>query len=80
MCTYNSGKKLVNGIHFNILADSIVNIDTSAISHAVVLFGVTNPDQCANSRELSDAVNIRGIKCVLDELGERQIPCIFASS
>ena len=80
MCTYNSGKKLVNGIHFNILADSIANIDTSAVSHAVVLFGVTNPDQCANSRELSDAVNIRGIKRVVDELGERQIPCIFASS
>ena len=80
MCTYNSGKKLVNGIHFNILADSIANIDTSAVSHAVVLFGVTNPDHCANNRELSDAVNIRGVKRVLDELGERQIPFIFASS
>ena len=80
MCTYNSGKKLVNGIHFNILADSIANIDTSAVSHAVVLFGVTNPDHCASNRELSDAVNICGVKRVLDELGERQIPCIFASS
>ena len=80
MCTYNSGKKLINGIHFNILADSIANIDISAVSHAVVLFGVTNPDHCANNRELSDAVNIRGVKRVLDELGERQIPFIFASS
>ena len=80
MCTYNSGKKLINGIHFDILADSIANIDISAVSHAVVLFGVTNPDHCANNRELSDAVNIRGVKRVLDELGERQIPFIFASS
>ena len=80
MCTYNSGKKLVNGIHFNILADSIANIDTSAVSHAVVLFGVTNPDHCASNRELSDAVNICGVKRVLDELGERQIPFIFTSS
>ncbi len=80
MCTYNSGKKLINGIHFNILVDSIANVDTSAVSHAVVLFGVTNPDHCANNRELSDAVNIRGVKRVVDELGERQIPFIFASS
>ena len=80
MCTYNSGKKLINGIPFNILADSIANIDTSVVSHAVVLFGVTNPDHCANNRELSDVVNIRGIKRVLDELGERQIPFIFTSS
>ena len=80
MCTYNSGKKLINGIPFNILADSIANIDTSAVSHAVVLFGVTNPDHCASNRELSDAVNICGVKRVLDELGERQIPFIFTSS
>lgn len=78
--TYNSSGKANERIRFNVLKDSLSSIDISAISHAVVLFGMTNPDQCANNPELSEAVNIRGIKRIVDDLGERQIPFVFAST
>lgn len=78
--TYNSSKETNEGTRFNILTDSLSSPDFSGISHAVVLAGMTNPDQCANDLKLSEAVNIRGIKSVVDGLGERQIPFVFAST
>ena len=78
--TYNSSRETNEGIRFNILTDSLSSLDFSGISHAVVLFGMTSPDQCANDLKLSEAVNIRGIKSVVDGLGERQIPFVFAST
>ena len=78
--TYNSRIKTNEGIKFDILNDSLKNINVSTIGHAIVLFGMTNPDQCANNPELSAAVNIRGIKRIVDDLGERQIPFVFAST
>lgn len=78
--TYNSSKETNEGTRFNILTDSLSSLDFSGISHAVVLSGMTSPDQCANDLKLSEAVNIRGIKSVVDGLGERQIPFVFAST
>ena len=78
--TYNSSRDTNEGIRFNILTDSLSSPEFSGISHAVVLFGMTSPDQCANDIKLSEAVNIRGIKSVVDGLGERLIPFVFASS
>ena len=84
IATYHNARDLdVRGkewVHFDLLNDAPGILSLEDVSHAVVLSGITNPDLCVKESELSEAVNVRGLKRLLNHLGERQIHCIFSST
>ena len=61
------------------LRDSILG-GTHNFTHAFLLHGVTNIDQCARDPDLAYAVNVTGHKRVIDDLLAAHIVPVFASS
>lgn len=74
--------KIEDGIYFDVqtasLEDTLSNDES--ISHAVILLGKTNFRSCFDDKETSYAVNVLGIKKILDVLRIKKIKPIFISS
>lgn len=70
------------GMYFDSLSMDLADIiDTpETISHAVILFGDTNPETCAADKAKSQALNVDSIKRVLEYLRYWRIKPIFISS
>jgi dTDP-4-dehydrorhamnose reductase len=49
-------------------------------SHAIILFGITKPDECAGNKEASDLLNVTRTKAAIDALIQRDITPVFAST
>jgi len=81
VATYNSSP-IVNGTHFDALSmrlPEILNTRTP-ISHAVILFGATNLNECAKNVEETQALNVDGIVRVIKDLIDAKIRVVFCSS
>ena len=50
------------------------------ISHAIILLGITKPDSVAADVGFSNALNVDGIKSIVDQLEHWQITPVFAST
>src|SRR5262249_51950009 len=50
------------------------------LTHAFVLYGMTNIDQCARCPELAHRINVESVKRVIDDLIAAGIVPVFASS
>jgi dTDP-4-dehydrorhamnose reductase len=69
-------------IFFDSLSMGLPDIipDLDSFSHAVVLYGDTKPDSCAEDMELSNRLNVESTKSILKCLRESDIKPIFCSS
>lgn len=81
IATYNN-TPIPNGVHFDSLTMSLADVldNPEAISHAVILFGDTEPDSCASDIPKSNALNVGSIKRVIDYLNQWKIKPIFTST
>ena len=66
IATYNHNA-IKNGIYFNVekmdLSDIPINIHE--ISHAIILFGDTNPETCYRNRQYSNTINVIKTKILI---------------
>lgn len=69
-------------VHFDALTMELRDIVPSfdEIAHAMVFYGETHPDRCANDPEWSEALNVESTKRVIDCLVEQGVPFTFTSS
>lgn len=81
IATYNR-KAIPNAIRFDSVSMPLASIipDPAALRSTVILLGDTQPDSCVADRTLSQAVNVDGLKRVVDTLAGWNIPIIFTSS
>ena len=81
IATYNHNA-IKNGIYFNVekmdLSDIPINIHE--ISHAIILFGDTNPETCYRNRQYSNTINVIKTKRIIDFLSIYDIKIIFTST
>ena len=75
-------RPFAGGVYFNSLSMKLSDILAvpSAFSHAVILFGETNPDLCASDLQKSRDLNVISTQSILDELRSLKIKPIFFSS
>ena len=75
-------RPLHDGVRFDAeaqrLHESIPNL--SDFSHAVILFGITNPDACFREQDRSAAINIDATKVIINDLRTAGVIPVFASS
>ena len=81
IATYNR-HSIDKGVYFDALSMDLSNIieDPESISHAVILFGDSNPETCCSDVEKSNRLNVESIKRVIDYLRRWTILPVFASS
>ena len=70
------------GLHFDAASDDVAALieKTGNFTHAVILFGDTNPDACARDSEHSTVLNVTRTRAVLDGLKSLRIIPVFISS
>ena len=71
------GARLFDAMTMNL--DEVVE-EQDSISHAVILYGDTKPDSCAEEIEKSHALNVESIKAVIDWLLNHGIKPVFTST
>jgi dTDP-4-dehydrorhamnose reductase len=74
--------KTTDSIYFDALKMDLDDViaDFNDIRHAMIFYGETHPDRCADDPEWSQALNVESTKRVIDCLAENQIPLTFTSS
>jgi dTDP-4-dehydrorhamnose reductase len=82
VATYNK-HPLEGGVAFNAtrarLADSVLKRD-SGLTHAFILYGVTNIDACARDPAGTERINVTSIKNIINELRDYGVIPVFVSS
>jgi len=82
IATYNS-RPMPGGVHFDAttmsLSDTILR-DARGVTHAFLLHGMNNIDECARKPELAHKINVDGQKRIIDDLLAAGIVPVFASS
>jgi len=81
VATYSS-TPFPGGIKFDALTMRLsdLDVDLGAFSHAIILFGDTHPDSCVNDIEKSQALNVIAIQKLIDDIADKGIFPLFASS
>lgn len=68
-------------VYFDVLSTDLNSIEgVSGCSHAVILFGETNPDRCFKDPAHARALNVEGTARVIDQCRNLGITPVFASS
>jgi dTDP-4-dehydrorhamnose reductase len=78
--TYSSDA--TDSIHFDALKMDLSDViaDFEEVGHAMIFYGETHPDRCAQDSEWSQALNVESTKRVIDCLAGNRIPLTFTSS
>ena len=81
MATYHA-TPVEGGCYFDPLTMRIkdLRLDAREFSHAVLLYGITNPDQCARDQAASRKINVESMQPLITELNDLQITPVFAST
>ncbi|RMD85750.1 MAG: NAD-dependent epimerase/dehydratase family protein [Candidatus Dadabacteria bacterium] len=79
--TFNS-TPFEGGVHFDAQTDDLPSVlsSLSEFSHALILFGIATPDECARNPDRAYQLNVISSKKVIDSLVQHGVMPIFASS
>ena len=78
--TYNK-TRIKSGIKFNICKDNINKIiNKNKIDKIVLLSAISDPDKCYLNKKLSNKINIKYTKKLIDKIKDKNIYFIFMSS